>query len=648
MLRRVLASSGVPVSASTDDLPVRDEMAARPLLSLLDVVTGGELGPDLLVELLSSPLGGADPVLVRRLRRGLRAGELEGGGGRSSDALIVDAMSTPSLLEGLGAEAVPARRLARALDAGHRAVADGADAEQVLWLMWQATGWAEPWREQALAGGLAGARADRDLDAVVALLDAAGRFVERLPQAPPRHFLDHVRSQDVPGDTLVSRSPSGERVDLLTPAAAAGRQWQVVAVAGVQEGSWPDLRVRGSLLGSSELVDVVRDGPGATRDHRAALAAVRHDETRLFLVAASRATERLVVTAVRSDDEQPSPYLDVVDPQPVGTDGAQPRGFTDDSRILTLPALVAHLRRLVVTGSPQERGAAVSGLARLVRAGVRGADPRGWWGLVGPSDERPMREPDEPVRVSPSRIEPFTQCGLRWLLTSAGGEGPSSGSAELGTLLHGIAHDLADASAAELDAELDRRWPWLGLTPGWTTDRRRAEAAAMVTKLSTYLTAAEAEGWRRVASEESIRVVLGRAVVAGTVDRVEADGQGRVRIADLKTGSSKPRSADVLQHPQLGVYQVAARCGAFAEHGRESAGALLVQIGKAGGAKASSIMQTQPALDDADDPQWAETMLAEVADGMAAATVLARPMTGNCRTCPVTACCPARAEGALT
>ena len=44
---------------------------------------------------------------------------------------------------------------------------------------------------------------------------------------------------------------------LLTPAAAAGRQWRFVVVAGVQEGVWPDLRLRGSLLGSEHLVDVV-------------------------------------------------------------------------------------------------------------------------------------------------------------------------------------------------------------------------------------------------------------------------------------------------------------------------------------------------------------------------------------------------------
>ncbi len=35
--------------------------------------------------------------------------------------------------------------------------------------------------------------------------------------------------------------------------AAKGLEWDVVAVAGVQEGVWPDLRLRGSVLGSEAL-----------------------------------------------------------------------------------------------------------------------------------------------------------------------------------------------------------------------------------------------------------------------------------------------------------------------------------------------------------------------------------------------------------
>ncbi len=127
---------------------------------------------------------------------------------------------------------------------------------------------------------------------------------------------------------------------MVTPAGAAGREWRYVVVAGVQEGVWPDLRLRGSLLGSEELVDVVTGRDGT---FRAAQAAVRYDETRMFLVAVSRASERLLVTAVRSDDEQPSAYLDVVDPLVApttrpGRAGPSERAGSPSSAALTLPA----------------------------------------------------------------------------------------------------------------------------------------------------------------------------------------------------------------------------------------------------------------------------------------------------------------------
>ena len=41
------------------------------------------------------------------------------------------------------------------------------------------------------------ARADRDLDAVVGLFDAAAKFADRLPQAGPEAFLVHIGSQDM-------------------------------------------------------------------------------------------------------------------------------------------------------------------------------------------------------------------------------------------------------------------------------------------------------------------------------------------------------------------------------------------------------------------------------------------------------------------
>jgi superfamily I DNA/RNA helicase/RecB family exonuclease len=637
-LRRVLRGAGVPVDTAAADLPVRDEAAVRPFLTLLrcalDVVAGAEqLDPADVIDVLISPVGGADAVLLRRLRRSLRRLELDDGGGRPSDVLLAEAVLSPFPLGRLGPEAGPARRAHRVLAAAVDALRDGEGVEVVLWRMWSASGLAGPWRDTALGGGRNGGRADRDLDAVLGLFDAAARFVDRLPGASPADFLDHVLGQDVAGDTLVARAPAGESVALVTPAASAGLEWDLVVVAGVQEGVWPDLRLRGSLLGSTDLVDLVTGRGG---DPRAARAQVRHDETRLFHVAVTRARRRLVVTAVRSEDEQPSAFLDVVDPLP------HPRPFTDVARPLTLPGLVAELRRSLVDPGPTVRADAVQTLARLARAGVRGADPAQWWALRDTTDDRPRRPGDLPVRVSPSTIDHFGRCGLQWVLRASGGDGPSMGAQDIGTLVHEIAHDLGDTDAAAYAAELERRWGRLGLPPGWLSRRDLARATAMTERLATYHREASAEGWRRADAEVRMKVALGRAVVSGTVDRVEVGPGGTVRIIDLKTGSSKPTKEEVRRNGQLGAYQLAIEGGAFAAHGGRSGGAALLQLGRA--ANRTTTLQTQVPLADDDEPRWAHDLLAVTADAMAAASFTATPGP-QCGTCQVKDSCPAQPEG---
>ena len=653
-LRRVLMAAGVPVSVPFAQVPVRDEVAVRPLLALLDVVLNVAMGrpdpvdPQTAVDAVLSPIGGADAIGLRRLRRALRQGELDSGGGRSSEELLARALVAPNTLGMLGPEGAPARRVATAIAAGVRAArtlagsrwAPGVTAESVLWAMWEATGLGPSWRRVALGGGLSGARADRHLDSVVALFDAAAKYVDRLPQMGPSEFLEHIRGQDVAGDTLVAHAPSDDTVSLLTPAGAAGRQWRFVVVAGVQEGVWPDLRLRGSLLGSQRLVDVIT---GRGQSLRAAQAAVRYDETRLFLVAVSRASERLLVTAVRSPDEQPSVYLDIVDPPQESDDGGELRPFTEVPRPMTLRGLVAELRREVVLSSTAgERHACAAQLAALAAGGVAGADPASWWALRSLSDDRPLRAEGMSVPVSPSRIESFTDCGLRWLLSACGGDGPSVGAANIGTLIHDIAAQLGDVDEATMRAEVDLRWGRLGLPEGWLSRRQRSEAQAMAARLARYFEESATSGWERIGVELDLRVELGRAVLRGRVDRLERHGDGALRVVDLKTGSGKPTTADLLRNAQLGAYQAAVEHGAFAEHGTVSAGAALLQVGKAAGVRTT--LQQQGPLSADDDPRWADVLVTEAAEGMAGSDFLAT-IGPVCSFCAVRSSCPVQPEG---
>lgn len=698
----------------------------------------GHLDAEAVLDLLASPLGGTDSLALRRLLRALRQAEArrvealdthDGGGNgdtvgasgvigsgdsgetggstggqaaepgassetehrgawaglarsprvRTSDELLVAAACGDPVLDDLdpAAPAAGLRRIRRVLAAGVDAAvrdgdgwAPGVTAETVLWAMWDAAGLAEPWRRAALSGSQ---RADRDLDAVVALVDAAGRYVDRLPLRGPDGFLEHVRGQDVAGDTLVARAPADECVTLTTPAGAAGSEWDVVVVAGLQEGVWPDLRLRGSVLGSAALVDTLT---GRGLAPQAARSAVRSDETRLLLVAASRARKRLLCTAVRNDEETPSPFLDLVDPV------TDPRPFAVPPPPMTTADLVATLRRRLTSSAlaalPREAAPAPDGderppgtgtgtdveaaeeqrpeprpedeilaclLDRLGRAGIAGADPEDWWSLRRTSDDRPRRADGERLTVSPSKVEAFARCELRWLLAGAGGQaGEGTVASSLGTLVHDIAATVDNGDHAALVAELDRRWGELDLPPGWISRRKREDAVAMIDRLHRQHTQVLAAGWEVVGTEIDVEVALGRAVVRGRVDRLERDAEGRLRVVDLKTGSSKPPAAELPSHPQLGAYQVAVEEGAFGAHGSESAGAALMQIGKGGGVRGS--LQEQQPLSRHEDPTWARDLLSRTAEGMASSTFRANAGPW-CRVCESRFSCPIQPEGEM-
>ncbi|RII87837.1 ATP-dependent helicase, partial [Clavibacter californiensis] len=311
---RSLATAEVPTRTAVAGRALRDDLAALALIRAVDVVLGRvPLTPDIAAELATGPLGGLDGVQLRRLRLAMRQEELAGDGRRSSDELLVEALAAPGRLETL--DLAPARRLARLArtlqGARELASADGT-IEELLWHLWEGSGLAKPWFEQALQTGIVADQANRDLDGVVALFTAARRFVERNPGRPASDFVEELLGAEVPEDTL-SPQPLADTVLVATPSAVVGAGYEVVAVAALQEGVWPNLRLRGSLLHPQRLSAVARGLDRADVDERAE---VLGDELRMLALAVSRATRVVVLSATANDEEAPSPFLRLVPPAP--------------------------------------------------------------------------------------------------------------------------------------------------------------------------------------------------------------------------------------------------------------------------------------------------------------------------------------------
>lgn len=659
-MSKYLAGTGIAVNTPPAETPLREEPAVRPLLDLMQLAMDPEKIPDplLLQELLMSRYANSTALDVRRLRQGLRRQEVAEGGQRSSADLLAGMLDQLELLETMGREAAGARRLARMYQALTAELAGAnVNAETALWSLWAASGMSEKWTQAALGGGVLGARADHDLDAMLAIFQSAERFVDQLPGSSVQQFVDHVLGQELPMDTLASRGGSAASVQVLTTAAAAGREWDLVLIPGMQEGIWPNTQLRGELLGGGALSDVIEHGPQIlpTRNTAARLRETRADELRTFANALSRARAKVICIAVSSEDSQPSSFLDVVDPH-----GAlEPRRPVFVPRPRTLGALVAELRQAAeATALDPERAAlhadAARSLATLLNApfAIRGVHPASWWGLQEATSHGPVTPEGEPVKVSPSKVESVMNSPLNWFVQAAGGEAATDFARSLGTLVHSIAEEHPEASGGEYLQVLETRWPELEMPDNWEGARDRERAEEMLKKLAAYSILMRSENRRLIGREIPFDVTIQGekrdAHLRGVVDRVEADAAGNPWVVDLKTGKSQPSGKDVERHPQLGAYQAAIINGALAgktgeELSTQPAGASLVQLGTN---TKSPREQAQPPIREED---WATPMVLQAAELMGEADFLSRhdPARGgrsgsNCR---LPSICPLCSEG---
>jgi RecB family exonuclease len=534
-LSKDLALRGVPVRLSTPAEPIAKNQLGRAILDTASMIFG-PVTRELIVGVLQSSLFALTSIQIRRLDRQLA----------HHFGMRVDAAWQECFELGVELDSFEARALNRLLEAVRQLrVQTPTSAHQLVSVIFELA--PSSLANLSRSRSTVAQAVNRDLDAALRLFAAAIRF-DAQDGHEVSQFVTEQLDQRVAEDAIYAQQLIDAAL-VTTPSNLSGQRFRYLALPRLQDGIWPNLKARSSMLGATALRSFLAGRSSSpTQQVRGELA----DELRLFYKSIGAAAEGILLSAMQGEEEQPSQFFTLI--------GSDPK-LSDIHIDFDLRRYVGRLRYSLSRGDRSAAGV----LALLALADVPGAHPQTWQGLLSSSTTEPIFGSDEQVLLSASSLDAFEKCPLHWFIQTFA-VGKQSFQASIGTLLH-KALELAK-EPADIQSYVESNWHELEFELGWQERAQRQRAMEMSALLAQYLKDTGAAH----SAEEGFELEVGRLRIRGKIDRIEQTESGLV-IADLKTGKTLPEAAS---SKQLAIYQLAMIRKVGAEN---VSGAKLISIG---------------------------------------------------------------------
>ena len=545
-LERALDALEVPFSISAPDRPLGREPIVRAFADLAEFAFDEALSPERLLGVLRSPLIDLDDATVRELERVARLRGVE----------LAEVLN--ALPDDMGGDPDAETKVKELLDLREllRSKKD-ASADAAFWVVWDRSLVCRDLRERARRSLMDPAH--RDLDALVAFSRALGRFVERRRgRGTLKDYLTAIGRADFGSDPWLPPERSAGGVNVVSFHGAKGKEWSVVAVAGVVEGSIPKGR-RATGLFDPYFLDETDASRRARKNEM--------EDRRVFYVAATRATRRCILTTSPGPSRrgEPSRFIEEL------TGGVPAvESVSDDRPPLTFGEAAARYRRLLADpkASPAERVAALSGIARIreLDPDCASARPEEWWWrwdwTDGELSIRAQQTDDEDnlpldkLRTSYSRISTYDNCGLQYLFGVVLGLDPeASHNMAFGSWIHKVFEEAETGKITNRAAMFARFEELFDETvfPNKAVARQfHRDGEVMLDRYVRLL-----RPGRAAMVEKSFKVDFHGHKVTGRIDRIDKIGRNLV-VSDYKTSTQPIGWDEARESLQLAIYYLAA------------------------------------------------------------------------------------------